>query len=1239
MSSENQKPTAEKSLEELVYRDDLTGLFNRRYFKEKFASISSGIRESGGNLSLLMVDIDHFKGINDTYGHHQGDKIIIKVAEAIRDATGEHGIPIRYAGDEFVALFPGATKGDSVSYAENMRQKVASQPFPVPDSDAVLTITLSIGVVNYPSDSEEPDKLFDLADECVYISKKKGRNAVSTIDERVPKTIDLSNLYQYFPCRTFVGRKNLLDAIRPFISPALAPNRPVVVLGGPDGIGKSRILREIYDSIDSQRCHALHSRSYPHLIGQSFVEIIGALSPLLAASRPLTEKIISGLKPYELAEITRFLPMLAAYLSEDASSLAVPPEKKKNVAVGAFAELLLALARERPLIVILDDFHWSNLGTRLVLEKVKGDERGKNCTIIVSLDRDESQKVLQDRAEEFLEKFSSATTLVQETLPPLSTEEVSLMVQSIIPGVSEHPKIIEVLAEKVKGNPRFLEESLKFLLHKEIIQFREGKLEISSFRPEDIPDSLGEVVKPQVEALDDEVRAVLSRAAVMGHSFDLETLKQLEQKNEGYLLDILEKAERASLIVREGEANTYRFQERQASETFYNLLRDDEKEKFHRQIALIEEQLNSDSLDGILSEIAFHYQNGKSPEEAARYLKQIVGGYGDFVSTPALGIYIGPVSALDEKWSGEKTLLPEEMDQAVQVMRILRTALHNIGRYPPESEIVQGTLYTLFLELNGLLEKAGIVTYSESEGGVLVNGKKAELSGARDTGGADLAGLLAASSLKGVSFRRGLTQDELQKFLELVTTMVPSRVSEPGAWKKLLAENGIEHAGVDEKIYVAFGSKDLAEARTIKKDSIFTTDSMDWQDAKRAPEAQEKASEASAASLPPGLESKLDELLKELSSLGNIEARIDKISGFLELVRTLRESAVKNGASPLIISSSSPETGGPESTGPGEEAIQKEKEKAREASALEKEEHQKLKELKSRLDLQILEKLERDPEVLVQELASQNPDEARAAAYALLDAGNEARRPLLRFLETSDSRSGRKMAFQVLKQIEPAVDRMLLDELMGPTSADEKVRLLEILSDVSRLDISGYVSVLLRNSRGKVRRAVLRLLEGRPSERIISLLIQHVSEVEGDSVMDVILSLGRLKIRQAVETLSEIIRKRMQHDKEIREDVQEAACLALGKIGDLSAIEALRDALQISPPFLFKRNKTSTIRSAAAYALGGFPPEETQAILELASRDRDPGVRSAANLALSEQKKLEPAEGTAEEKFLGNDDA
>lgn len=1231
MSKEKTKATTEKSLEELVYRDDLTGLFNRRYFKEKFTSLSSELKESRRELSLLMVDIDHFKGINDTYGHHQGDKTIIQVSEAIRRATGEKGIPIRYAGDEFVVLFPGISKSDTVSQAENMRGQVASLPFPVPDTDVVLTITLSIGVANFPSDSEEPEKLFDLADECVYISKKKGRNAVSTIDERIPKSIDINNLYQYFPCRTFVGRESLLETIRPFVSPAIAPNRPVIVLEGEDGIGKTRTLREIYDNIDNQRCHALYSRSYPHLIGQSFVEIIGALSPLLAINRTLSENVVSSLKPYELAEVTRFLPLLAGYLDEDVASMTVPPDKKKDVVVGAFAEILLTLAEERPLIFCLDDFHWSNMGTRLVLQKARGDPRGKNFTILLSLDHDESQKVLHEKAEEFLENFSAKKILYRQTLPPLSPEEISLMAQSIIPGLADHQDAISVLTEKVKGNPRLLEESLKFLLHKGLILFKDGELEVSPFRLEDIPDSLGEVVRPQVEALDEEVRSVLSRAAVMGHRFDLETLKQLEHKNEGYLLDILEKAERASFIVREGEANTFRFQEREAGETFYDLLKDDEKEKFHRQIAMIEEQLNSGSLDSVLSEIAFHYEKGGRPDEAARHLKGLLSGYGDFISPSAVGVYIGSLPK-GEKWAEDKFLSPPETELAVRVTKLICTALHNIGNYPPESEIVQGTLYTLYLELEELLGKTEAVSYSESEGSILINGKKVDWSAFKHAGESTMAELLGKASLKAISFRRGLTQEELQRFLEVMLTDNQALLASAGSWKTLLEENRIVHATVDEKIYVAFGASDLADARAIKKDAIYLIDKIPTEaekDLSKRPPPGRPGEDVSS-----DIKEMIDELRKELETLGNIDAKIDKISGFLELVRKIRQSGGEGGSSPLIISSSEAET---DAGAPGAEEERPsipEKEEAREDSHS-KEDLQKLKELKSRLDLLALEKLGGDPEILVRDLESADGEAARAAALALLDKGDEAKRPLLRFLETSDSLSGRKISLQILKRLDPNINRVLLDELMGPTSADEKVRLLEILNDVSHLDLSGHVDLLLRNSRGKVRRAVLRMLEQRPSERILSLLVSSLSEVEEGFVTDVILSLGRLRARQAVEPLGQIIRKKMTHENEIREDVQEAACLALGKIGDPSSVEALRGALQNSPPFLFKRNKSSNVRAAAAYALGGFAAEETRGILEQAARDRDPGVRSAASLALSRLSPQSSSKADSEEPFLG----
>lgn len=138
------------------------------------------------NLSLVMIDIDHFKGINDTYGHQSGNDILVELARILEAEVGNEGIVARYGGEEFVVVFEDYSKDLALLFAEGLRKKIEKHDFKIlQDLDAVRTattvnITLSIGVSTAPDDSDEPNGLLRNADRALYIgAKQAGRNKVA----------------------------------------------------------------------------------------------------------------------------------------------------------------------------------------------------------------------------------------------------------------------------------------------------------------------------------------------------------------------------------------------------------------------------------------------------------------------------------------------------------------------------------------------------------------------------------------------------------------------------------------------------------------------------------------------------------------------------------------------------------------------------------------------------------------------------------------------------------------------------------------------------------------------------------------------------------------------------------------------------------------------------------------------------------------------------------------------------
>jgi diguanylate cyclase (GGDEF)-like protein len=161
-------------IERMAVTDGLTGLFNHRHFQERLETEFRRMQRFSVPFSLLLIDIDFFKKINDTFGHPEGDKVLKAVAHMIRETVRNIDVPVRYGGEEFAAILPGTDRSGALTMAERLREKVGNTVFPLDRNE--IGITVSIGVATYPHDAENREQLLERADQALYYAKKNGRN-------------------------------------------------------------------------------------------------------------------------------------------------------------------------------------------------------------------------------------------------------------------------------------------------------------------------------------------------------------------------------------------------------------------------------------------------------------------------------------------------------------------------------------------------------------------------------------------------------------------------------------------------------------------------------------------------------------------------------------------------------------------------------------------------------------------------------------------------------------------------------------------------------------------------------------------------------------------------------------------------------------------------------------------------------------------------------------------------------
>jgi diguanylate cyclase (GGDEF)-like protein len=163
-----------RQMETMATTDGLTGLYNHRTFQEKFAEMLGRAERHKLHLAIILTDVDHFKKVNDTYGHPVGDIVLKKVAQVLAESVRKIDVVARYGGEEFAVILEGTDAAGAQNLAERIRADIAKQVF---QSDkGPFSVTMSLGIACTPEDGAEKHVLIEHADQALYFAKHNGRN-------------------------------------------------------------------------------------------------------------------------------------------------------------------------------------------------------------------------------------------------------------------------------------------------------------------------------------------------------------------------------------------------------------------------------------------------------------------------------------------------------------------------------------------------------------------------------------------------------------------------------------------------------------------------------------------------------------------------------------------------------------------------------------------------------------------------------------------------------------------------------------------------------------------------------------------------------------------------------------------------------------------------------------------------------------------------------------------------------
>jgi two-component system cell cycle response regulator len=164
---------------ELAITDPLTGLFNRRYMESHVGTLIDRSAARGKSLSVLILDVDYFKSVNDSYGHDAGDDVLREFAERLKASIRGIDLACRYGGEEFVVVMPDTDLGIAAMVAERIRRRIAGEPFPIEGGKRTIEVTISVGIAARMGAHDNVTLMLKRADEALYRAKRDGRNRVA----------------------------------------------------------------------------------------------------------------------------------------------------------------------------------------------------------------------------------------------------------------------------------------------------------------------------------------------------------------------------------------------------------------------------------------------------------------------------------------------------------------------------------------------------------------------------------------------------------------------------------------------------------------------------------------------------------------------------------------------------------------------------------------------------------------------------------------------------------------------------------------------------------------------------------------------------------------------------------------------------------------------------------------------------------------------------------------------------
>jgi diguanylate cyclase (GGDEF)-like protein len=800
----------------LIFEDELTGIFNRRFLLNYFQYKISWEALRDHPVSLIMMDLDFFKKINDTYGHPTGDQALVYVATLLKEVAGEAALPVRYAGDEFMILLPDSENQTALQMGGSLLQRVRENPLVLEREGGKILLTLSIGVASAPKDAQTGKGLIQKADTALYYSKKMGRDRLSNAMEVIPQEVTTKTVIHQLEGEKVAGRRSQYSQVAKFFQNfGQGQSQFLIVEGGP-GMGKSTFLETIYRKLASSKMiRQVKVNGQQQEAFRPYYLLTNILVTLLNQREDKGIGIFESVGPKDTSYLSHILPQLAG------KGEPLPDEAEGSRRESIFNTLLYFLPKTldfRPLILLIDDLQFADEATLLLLHRMMLHRELKlficsTSTPIETL-KLESQPI---PLVQFHEAHHEELDIHLIPLTPLTPSDIAEHLNEVFSQVRFPEHFEEELAKVTQGNPLFLSEILRKLVLDQKIRLSGQQRVVLPLEEGYLPKSLEEMVSQRVAALDEENRQLLYQAATFGEDVSLSLLTGSSKKMEAKVLEFVDQAASLGLLRSDFQLNdeTIRFLSKRILETIYGAIQPKQKQDLHEQIGQYQETLYQQHLLPSAVPLVYHFKRSANQGKAQEY-EQFEETYTHRVFNPLEARqYTG------ERRSQRRSELPPPgapldsagLAQIPHLIRCFLTAVRQHKLYPVGSEAVVTANRQLKEAIESILANNENLTIFQINQALMVNGQKIDV-GEFKWITEDLLKFMTGVELKGIIFHRGFTDREMEILMAAFGRPKP-KVIDRDFWQRFSQEEHLAHIELKQVRYTLMvdGERQVKEGK------------------------------------------------------------------------------------------------------------------------------------------------------------------------------------------------------------------------------------------------------------------------------------------------------------------------------------------------------------------------------------------------------------------------------------------